>query len=119
MIVASTTQASTTNWATVTAVSIDTNTGGESRIMYWMNAVTADVTVRIQGSLNNVNWVDIDTRDITTNDVQGVEITVPVSGSAVAVISPEYRNGADSAWRYYRAQLKSGSGTLDISVFAK
>lgn len=121
MQTASGSQTASTSWVTIDALSIDTNSGGETRLIYFLTAATNDVQVKIQGSVDNSTWVDIDTLDFTTNDVQGTILTVVSGASAVAIISPEHQNGIYSAWRRYRLQIKGSAtyGVLTASLFAK
>ncbi len=114
-------QTATAFWADVSSMLVNTFPGGEIRITYFLEATTNDVDVQIQGSVNNINWIPLNTRDLVRPDMQNTIITVPNGGSAVAVISPTDFNGVNSGFQYYRMQIMGNSpyGTLSSWATAK
>ncbi len=115
------TQVATSLWVTIPSMTIDCNTGNQTRITYFLEAVTNDVSVQIQASVNNINWITLNTRDMSNIDSQESVIVVPAGSSAVAVISPEDRNGINSGFQYYRVQVQGATpyGTLNAWGDAK
>jgi hypothetical protein len=103
------TQTATGSWTTVSGMTIDCNSGNETRLTYFFEASTNDVNVQVQGSVNNINWITLQTRDLMSVDQQNYTIVVPAGGSAVAVISPEDLNGINSGFQYYRVQIQGSS----------
>lgn len=114
-------QIASTTWVTVPAMIIDTFPNAEERITYFFQATTNDVVVQIQASINNLNWITINTRDLLNPDAQQQYITVVNGGSAVAVVSPEDNYGINSGFRYYRMQITGVApyGTIDAVATAK
>lgn len=114
-------QVASNSWVTLSAVTVDTNTGGEKLLCYYFQATVNDVMFKIQGSVNGINWIDLNTNDLLQPDMQNSIITCLSGSSAVAVIAPELNYGMNSAFRYYRTQLMGSTpyGTGYVDVFAK
>ena len=114
-------QVATTQWTTIDSMNIDCNNGGETRITYFFEAVTNAVSVQVQASVNNINWIVLNTRDMESADVQQGTIVVPAGGSALAIISPEDRSGINCGFQYYRVQIQGSSpfGTINAWADAK
>ncbi len=114
-------QLATNVWTTIDSMTIDCNSTNETRITYFFEAVTSPVLVQVQASVNNINWITLNTRDMSNVDSQETTITVPAGGSAVAVISPEDKNGINSGFQLYRVQIQGSSpyGTCNCWADAK
>lgn len=114
-------QVATTQWVTIDEMTIDCNEGNEERITYFFEAVTNTVNVQVQASVNNINWVTLNTRDMENSDAQEGTIVIPSGGSAIAIISPEDRNGINCGFQYYRVQIQGSApfGTLNGWADAK
>ncbi len=114
-------QIATTQWTTIDDMTIDCNEGNEVRITYFFEAVTNNVNVQVQASVNNINWIVLNTRDMESPDAQEGTLTVPAGGSAIAILSPEDRDGINSGFQYYRVQIQGSApfGTLNAWADAK
>lgn len=121
MISVNGTQVASSQWTTISTMTIDTTINGEERITYFFESVTNDVLVQVQGSVNNINWIPLNTRDMNDVDVQEETILVSAGTSGVAVLSPGDRDGINCGFQLYRIQIMGNApyGTLNAWAFAK
>ena len=121
MVTVNGSQLANTQWTTIPSMTVDTSPNGERQITYFFEATTNDVNVQVQGSVNNINWITLNTRDMDKPDMQNTTITVLSAASAVAIISPSDFNGVNSGFQFYRVQIQGVApyGTLDAWAVAK
>jgi hypothetical protein len=102
---------------------IDTGVNGETYVAFLLSCITHDVTFTVLGSIDQASYTALVTMDATGTDA-AADIAVTAAATPVnAIVAPGVKNGARSAFRYYKVQIKDtvgGShGVATVQGFAK
>lgn len=122
---ASTADFTTANaYASVPGTRLDTERGGPRSIAYRVLELNVNaITVKLRGSIDGVDWVDLITLDEAGTARGGVDVAVAKNAGAYLLVTDALVNGARMALRLYDLQAKStiaaAHGSIRVSGFAK
>lgn len=115
-------QMTTTAYVALTGSNIDTANFGNQFITYRIvNSGANTGEAKVQASIDNTNWIDVTVLDETGLERATVDIALAAGAVAVAIVAPGLDNGAKSAFRFYRLQVRHTLAATTISAlgFAK
>lgn len=108
---------------------IDTHGNGETFVGYYVTLPNTNfgATVKLQGSMQHDDgaevWVDLRPMDETGAQYASADVAIASGGTKYLLVAPDFADGALSAFRKYRIQIKSTNAgqATDVRVrgFAK